>query len=146
MEEWARRPVPDGGAIAMESFFAQLQKNVLDRKRRDTRNELRQAIVAWPERTYRLPHRESRLGRSTPVESENICAAASEPLTRVSTELAAAPNTTRWHSGGTAMTSHHASASLSRHWWAVMGPPLAELWARIFAGFETAIGRCDVAG
>ncbi len=76
----------------MESFFAQLQNNVLDRKRRDTRNELRQAIVAWLEQTYRLPHRESRLGRSTPVEPENICAAAAEPLTRVSTELAAAPS------------------------------------------------------
>ena len=37
---------------AMESFFSLLQKNVLDRKRWDTRDELRLAIVTWIERTY----------------------------------------------------------------------------------------------
>ena len=37
---------------AMESFFALLQKNVLDRQRWATREELRLAIIAWIERTY----------------------------------------------------------------------------------------------
>jgi len=36
---------------AMESFFALLQKNVLDRKRWSSREELRLAIVIWIERT-----------------------------------------------------------------------------------------------
>ena len=37
---------------AMESFFALLQKNVLDRKRWATREELRLAIITWIEATY----------------------------------------------------------------------------------------------
>ncbi len=41
----------------MESFFALLQKNVLDRHRWATRHELRLAIVTWIERTY---HRRRR--------------------------------------------------------------------------------------
>ena len=36
----------------MESFFALLQKNVLDRRTWATRQELRIAIVTWIERTY----------------------------------------------------------------------------------------------
>ncbi len=35
----------------MESFFSLLQKNVLDRQRWATREELRLAIVTWIERT-----------------------------------------------------------------------------------------------
>lgn len=42
---------------AMESFFALLQKNVLDRQRWATRQELRLAIVTWIEKTY---HRKRR--------------------------------------------------------------------------------------
>lgn len=45
----------------MEIFFALLQRNVLDRQRWDTREQLRIAIVTWVERTYhgrrRPPHR-----------------------------------------------------------------------------------------
>jgi putative transposase len=41
-----------GDNAAMESFFALLQKNVLDRHRWATRDELRIAIVTWIERTY----------------------------------------------------------------------------------------------
>jgi transposase InsO family protein len=37
---------------AMESFFSLLQKNVLDRQRWATREELRLAIITWIERTY----------------------------------------------------------------------------------------------
>lgn len=56
----------------MESFFALLQKNVLDRRLRTTRNELRIAIVTWIERTYHRRRRETRLGRLTPIEYETI--------------------------------------------------------------------------
>ena len=41
-----------GDNAAMESFFALLQKNVLDRRAWATRQELRIAIVTWIERTY----------------------------------------------------------------------------------------------
>jgi putative transposase len=37
---------------AMESLFSLLQKNVLDRQRWPTRQELRLAITTWIERTY----------------------------------------------------------------------------------------------
>ena len=40
-----------GDNAAMASFFALLQKNVLNRKRWTTREELRIAIVTWIERT-----------------------------------------------------------------------------------------------
>jgi putative transposase len=59
-----------GDNAAMESFFALLQKNVLDRKRWTTREELRIAIVTWIERTYHRRRRQARLGRLTPIEYE----------------------------------------------------------------------------
>ena len=40
-----------GDNAAMESFFALLQKNVLDRRSWATREQLRIAIVTWIERT-----------------------------------------------------------------------------------------------
>jgi transposase InsO family protein len=58
---------------AMESFFALLQKNVLNRRRRwDTRDELRIEIVTWIERTYHQRRRQPALGRLTPIEYETI--------------------------------------------------------------------------
>jgi transposase InsO family protein len=60
---------------AMESFFALLQKNVLDRKRWETREELRIAIVTWIERTYHRRRRQVALGRLTPIEYETIITA-----------------------------------------------------------------------
>jgi putative transposase len=59
-----------GDNAAMESFFALLQKNVLDRRRWETREELRVAIVTWIERTYHRRRRQRALGRLTPVEFE----------------------------------------------------------------------------
>lgn len=59
-----------GDNASMESFFALLQKNVLDRKRWTTREELRVAIVIWIERTYHRRRRQRSLGRLTPVEFE----------------------------------------------------------------------------
>ena len=57
---------------AMESFFALLQKNVLDRQRWSTRQELRLAIVTWIEKTYHRKRRQRRLGRLTPIEFETM--------------------------------------------------------------------------
>ena len=61
-----------GDNAAMESFFALLQKNVLNRHRWATRQELRLAIITWIERTYHRRRRQSRLARLTPVEFETI--------------------------------------------------------------------------
>ena len=61
-----------GDNAAMESFFALLQKNVLDRQRWATRDELRIAIVTWIERTYHRRRRQAALGRLTPIEFETI--------------------------------------------------------------------------
>jgi len=57
---------------AMESFFSLLQRNVLDRRRWATRDELRIAIVTWIERTYHRRRRQPTLGRLTPIEYETI--------------------------------------------------------------------------
>ena len=57
---------------AMESFFSLLQKNVLDRRRWGTRQELRLAITTWIERTYHRRRRQGRLGKLTPIEYETI--------------------------------------------------------------------------
>jgi putative transposase len=61
---------------AMESFFALLQKNVLNRRRWQTREQLRLAIVTWIETTYHRRRRQDRLGRLTPVEYETLRQAA----------------------------------------------------------------------
>ncbi len=61
-----------GDNAAMESFFALLQKNVLDRRTWTTRQELRIAIVTWIERTYHRRRRQEALGRLTPIEYETI--------------------------------------------------------------------------
>jgi transposase InsO family protein len=61
-----------GDNAAMESYFALLQKNVLDRRHWRTRQELRIAIVTWIERTYHRRRRQDALGRLTPVECETI--------------------------------------------------------------------------
>lgn len=59
-----------GDNAAMESFFSLLQKNVLNRRKWATRDELRMAIVSWIERTYHRRRRQAGLGRLTPVEFE----------------------------------------------------------------------------
>jgi len=61
---------------AMESFFALLQKNVLNRRRWATRAELRLAIVTWIETTYHRRRRQDTLGRLTPIEFETLTHAA----------------------------------------------------------------------
>jgi len=63
-----------GDNAAMESFFALLQKNVLNRKSWVTREDLRSAIVWWIERTYHRKRRQAALGRLTPIEFETMMA------------------------------------------------------------------------
>jgi putative transposase len=65
-----------GDNAAMESFFALLQKNVLNTRRWTTPQQLRLAIVTWIERTYHRRRRQRRLGRLTPIEFETIYQAA----------------------------------------------------------------------
>jgi putative transposase len=57
---------------AMESFFSLLQKNVLNTKRWQTREELRLAIVVWIEATYHRRRRQRGLGKLTPIEFETV--------------------------------------------------------------------------
>ncbi len=61
-----------GDNAAMESWNALLQKNVLNRRRWATRDQLHDAIVVWIERTYnrRRRRRQRTLGKLTPVEYE----------------------------------------------------------------------------
>jgi transposase InsO family protein len=56
----------------MESFFALLQKNVLNRRRWQTREQLRFAIVVWIEGTYHRQRRQDTLGRLTPIEFDTL--------------------------------------------------------------------------
>jgi putative transposase len=44
-----------GDNAAMESFFARLQRDVLDRQRWSSRAELRLAVVTWIERHLPTP-------------------------------------------------------------------------------------------
>ena len=65
-----------GDNAAMESFFSLLQKNVLNTRRWDTRDDLRLAIVTWIETKYNRRRRQRALGKLTPVEFEMIYKAA----------------------------------------------------------------------
>lgn len=56
----------------MESFFALMEKNVLDQREWATLQEPRAAIITWIERTHHRRCRQARLGRFTPVEFELI--------------------------------------------------------------------------
>jgi transposase InsO family protein len=68
-----------GDNAAMESFFALLQKNVLDRRSWATRDDLRIEIITWIERTYHRRRRQQRLGRLTPIEYETIMTPQTAP-------------------------------------------------------------------
>jgi len=59
-----------GDNAAMESFWALLQKNVLNQQQWRTREELHYAIVFWIEHTYNRRRRQRGLGKLTPVEFE----------------------------------------------------------------------------
>jgi len=68
-----------GDNAAMESFFALLQNNVLDRRNWATRDDLRIEIITWIERTYHQRRRQARLGRLTPIEYETIMTPQTAP-------------------------------------------------------------------
>lgn len=59
-----------GDNAAMESFWALLQRNVLNSQQWRTREDLHYAIVHWIEHTYNRRRRQRGLGRLTPVEFE----------------------------------------------------------------------------
>jgi len=59
-----------GDNAAMESFWALLQRNVLNQQTWRTREELHEAIVFWIEHTYNRRRRQRGLGKLTPVEFE----------------------------------------------------------------------------
>ena len=63
-----------GDNAAMESFFALLQNNVLNRHTWQTRQQLRIAIVTWIEKTHHRRRRQDTLSRLTPVDYETIMA------------------------------------------------------------------------
>ena len=69
-----------GDNAAMESFWALLQRNVLDRHTWRTREELHYAIVYWIEHTYNRRRRQRRLGKLTPVEYELACTTQAESM------------------------------------------------------------------
>ncbi len=59
-----------GDNAAMESFYSLLQKNVLNRRRWRTRDELAYEITYWIEHPYNRRRRQRGLGRLTPIEYE----------------------------------------------------------------------------
>jgi putative transposase len=59
-----------GDNAAMESFHSLLQKNVFDRHRWATRDDLTYATLYWVEHTYNRRRRQRGLGKLTPVEFE----------------------------------------------------------------------------
>jgi transposase InsO family protein len=74
------RVAATGDNAAMESFHALLQKNVLNTKKWETREELRLAIMTWIERTYHRRRRKRHLGKMTPIEFEALVEAVDEEL------------------------------------------------------------------
>ena len=61
-----------GDNAAMESFFALLQRNVLDSQVWSSRDELAVAVITWIERTYNRRRRQRALGKMTPAEFEAV--------------------------------------------------------------------------
>lgn len=59
-----------GDNAAMESFFSLLQKNVLNRQRWRTRDQLRTEITYGIEAKYHRRRRQRALGKQTPIEFE----------------------------------------------------------------------------
>jgi putative transposase len=56
------------GNAAMESFFSLLQKNVHNRRRWQSRDQLRLAIIVWIAKDLHRRRRQGRLGRLTAIE------------------------------------------------------------------------------
>jgi transposase InsO family protein len=56
----------------MESFFSTLQRELLDRRRWQTRKELAQAIFEWIEAWYNPRRRHSSLEDLSPIDYERL--------------------------------------------------------------------------
>lgn len=56
----------------MESFFSTLQRELLDRRRWQTRKELASAIFEWIEACYNLRRRHTALAYLSPVDYERL--------------------------------------------------------------------------
>jgi putative transposase len=65
-----------GDNASAEPFFSLRQKNVLNRRSWATRDELREAIIIWIERTYHRRRKQRQLGKLTPTEFETLHHAA----------------------------------------------------------------------
>ncbi len=63
-----------GDNAAMESFFALLQRNVLDRHHWETREDLRIAMIVWMAKTYNRRRRQRALGKLSLVAYELMLA------------------------------------------------------------------------
>jgi hypothetical protein len=70
---------PGGDSAAMEFFFARRQKNVLDRQRWDTREQLRLAIITWSKGPTAVPDGNVYLERLTPVDTRHLSAPQQRP-------------------------------------------------------------------
>lgn len=66
------RVAPAADNAAIKSFHSLLQKNVLNTRRWQTREELRLAMVTWIEKKYHRQRRKRRLGKLTPVQFETL--------------------------------------------------------------------------
>lgn len=67
-----RRVASAGDGAAMESFNSLLQNNVLDTRRRETREALQLAKVTWFELTYRRRPCQRAFAKMTPIEFEAL--------------------------------------------------------------------------
>lgn len=83
----------------MESFFALLRRNVLDRRRWISRDDLSIKIVTWIEHDYHHRRRQPGLGKPTPKDLETIHNSALSTLPIDSRELRSAIRTREFNRG-----------------------------------------------
>ncbi len=63
-------PLPDNALHGFESFFATLEREVLNRRRFRSQAEARMAIFQWVEGWYNPHRRHSALGYRSPINYE----------------------------------------------------------------------------
>jgi cytochrome P450 len=66
------QPVKQVITLRSNHFFARLQKNPLNRRRWEGREDLRLEIVYWIEGTHHRRRRKAALGKLTPIGLERI--------------------------------------------------------------------------
>ena len=70
VDQWTGSAGGDNAAV--ESFFQLLQRNVLNTKTWDSREELTIAVITWIDRRYHRQRRQNKLDRPTPIKYETI--------------------------------------------------------------------------